>query len=85
MSALEFPIAMFAGTEDLIAERSDVAWTHKQLKNQTIFFHEYYLGHMSFAIAKDKSWFTVDVMSVVNHYNQKCDVSTAGSNFQEGN
>jgi len=45
----------------------------------------YYLGHMSFAIAKDMSWFTVDTMAIVNHYNNKCDESTANSKFVEGN
>jgi hypothetical protein len=50
-----------------------------------IFFHSYYLGHMSFAIAKDMSWFTVDVMALLNHYNSKCDPETLNSNFEEGN
>jgi hypothetical protein len=31
------------------------------------------------------SWFTVDVMAIVNHYNQMCDASTLGSKFEVGN
>jgi hypothetical protein len=68
-----------------LADAKDVAWTHEQLKAKTIFFHEYYLGHMSFAIAKDMSWFTVDTMAIVNYYNGKCDSETINSNFTVGN
>jgi len=64
-----------------MADPKDVAWTYQQLKDTVIFFHEYYLGHMSFAIAKSMDWFTVDVMAMVNHYNGKCDPSTINSNF----
>jgi hypothetical protein len=45
----------------------------------------YYLGHMSFAIAKDMSWFTVDTMAILNHYNGICDESTIDSKFETGN
>lgn len=85
MSLLDFPIAILAGQQDLLADAKDVAWTHEQLKAKTIFFHEYYLGHMSFAIAKDMSWFTVDTMAIVNYYNGKCDSETINSNFTVGN
>ena len=55
------------------------------MKDTVIFYHQYYLGHMSFAIAKDMSWFTVDVMAIVNHYNNRCDKSTISSKFDMGN
>ena len=38
---------------------------------------------MSFAIAKDMSWFSVDVMAILNHYNNKCDLNTKNSLFKE--
>jgi hypothetical protein len=66
-----------------LADPKDVAWTSEQLKKSIIFNHEYYLGHMSFAIAKDMSWFSVDVMAILNHYNNKCDVSIEYSLFKE--
>ena len=84
LANLDFPIAIMNGSEDKMADPKDVAWLVPQLKN-VIFSHEYYLGHMSFAIAKTMDWFTVDVMAILNHYNGKCDASTMNSNFTEGN
>ena len=40
---------------------------------------------MSFAWAKDMSWFTVDLMAILNHYNDRCDQSTLESKFEAGN
>jgi len=33
-----------------------------------IFYNTYYLGHMSFAIGKDMSWFSVDAMHILGQY-----------------
>lgn len=85
LKKLDFPIAMFSGSQDLLADPRDVAWTNEQLKDTVIFKHEYYMGHMSFAIGKDMSFFTVDVMSILNHYNNKCSVETINSKFEIGN
>ena len=76
LSLLDFPLAILSGSKDKMADPKDVKWTSEQLKNTTIFNHEYYLGHVSFAIAKDMSWFDVDVMAIMNHYNGKCNEST---------
>ena len=76
---------MLGGQLDKLADPKDVAWTHDQMKSTVIFYHQYYLGHMSFAIAKDMSWFDVDVMAIINHYNNKCDKSTLNSKFDIGN
>jgi len=35
-----------------MADPKDVAWTSEQLKKTLVFNHEYYMGHMSFAIGK---------------------------------
>lgn len=85
MSNIKFPIAVFSGSQDKQADPADVHWTEQQLQHTIIFQHEYYLGHTSFVIAKDMSFFTVDAMAVLNHYNDKCDPSTSGSKFTEGN
>ena len=73
LKLLNFPLAVFSGSKDLLADPKDVAWTVDQMKDTIIFDHEYYLGHMSFAIAKDMSFFTVDTMAILNHYNGICD------------
>jgi len=85
LSLLDFPLAILGGQQDQMADPEDVEWTAGQLKNTTIFYHQYYLGHMSFAIAKDMSWFDVDVLAILNHYNAKCDEKTLNSNFEAGN
>jgi len=82
---LKFPLAVFSGSKDLLADPKDVAWTVAQMKDTIIFDHEYYLGHMSFAIAKDMSFFTVDTMAILNHYNGVCDENTKDSLFEIGN
>ena len=43
------------------------------------------MGHDSFAIAKDMTWFSVDVMAVLNYFNDKCSSSTMKSAFDMGN
>ena len=85
MSLIKLPIAIMSGKTDELADPADVVWTASQLQHTLIFNHEYYLGHMSFAIAKDMSFFTVDAMAIFNHYNQKCDARTLNSRFEVGN
>lgn len=36
---------------------------------------------MSFAIAKDMSWFEIDLMAIINHYNNICDSKTKDSKY----
>ena len=85
LKLLKFPLAVFSGSKDLLADPLDVKWTVAQMKDTIIFDHEYYLGHMSFAIAKDMSFFTVDTMAILNHYNGSCDPFTKDSLFEIGN
>ena len=85
LSKIDYPVAILGGSQDLLADTKDVDWLNEQIKEHVVFYHQYYLGHISFAIAKDMSWFTVDVMALVNHYNNICQESTLGSRFEEGN
>ena len=86
LDAIKFPIAMFAGLKDVLANPKDVAWLHDQMKEQTVYFDgSLDFDHMTFAFARDMSFFTKDALSVINHYNGKCDASTADSKFIEGN
>jgi hypothetical protein len=39
LKKLDFPIAMFGGTEDKMADPKDVEWTYQQLKDTVIFYH----------------------------------------------
>ena len=69
LSLLDFPIAIFGGKLDKLVDPKDVDWTYQQLQKTVIFYQQYELGHMSFAIARDMTWFTQDVMDILNHYN----------------
>ena len=71
LSLVDFPIAAFGGLKDILAPPKDVEWTVKQLGKNVIYSHEYPLGHMSFVIGSDMSFFEVDVMAVMNVYNNK--------------
>jgi hypothetical protein len=85
LSKVDVPMAMLSGSIDVLADPADVKWTHEQLKHTIVFFHEYYMDHQSFAIAKNMAWFEVDTMAVINHYNGRCSEETQNSRFALGN
>ena len=64
------PIALFGGTLDELGSPTDVDWTYDQLKanGNVVFYGQYRLGHMSFAVAKDMTFFTVDAMNLFKKY-----------------
>ena len=58
---------MFVGSLDKLSTVEDNQWTHSQLKT-VVHYKEYALGHMSFQVAKDMSFFTVDGMNLLRQY-----------------
>ena len=62
------PTALVAGTYDKLADVTDIRWLHEQIKDKVVFYEEYPLGHVSFVIAKDMSWFTNDVVNLIAKY-----------------
>eukprot|EP00347_Sterkiella_histriomuscorum_P012496 403368358 len=64
------PIALLGGTLDELGSPTDVEWTYETLKpnGNVVFYGQYKLGHLSFAIAKDMTFFTVDTMQLINKY-----------------
>ena len=48
-----------------------------------MFYHQYHLGHESFLVAKDMSYFTVDVMAVLKTKHRNEDVCESA--FDETN
>jgi len=65
---INFPIALFGGSGDELADPTDVKWLAQNLNKNVIFYHTYNLDHMSFAIAKDMSFFQVDAMGIISKY-----------------
>jgi pimeloyl-ACP methyl ester carboxylesterase len=62
------PIALFGGSTDLLVSKTDVDWLNDQLGEAPVWYKQYPLGHMSFAIAKDMSWYKQDVLNLINQY-----------------
>ena len=62
------PTAIFSGSLDKMADPADVAWLEEQIKDHIVFQGEYELGHLSFAMAKDMSYFTGDVVTQMSLY-----------------
>jgi len=63
----DFPIALFSGKGDKLATPKDVAWLKEQLGSNVIIHNEINLGHSSFMMAKDMSWFN-DVIELIELY-----------------
>jgi len=52
-----------------LATIADNEWLVTQLQEDVVVHNKVYpLGHLSFALAKDMSYFTDDVMDLVNQY-----------------
>eukprot|EP00347_Sterkiella_histriomuscorum_P018552 403345077 len=60
------PIAMFVGTKDELADSADNLWAKTQLKTLA-FYQEYALGHLTFMIGNDMSYFN-DVLNILQKY-----------------
>lgn len=59
---------MFVGQADELADTTDNEWAHSQMERAVVYYHEYNLGHLSFLVGKDMSFFTVDAMYLLNKY-----------------
>ena len=64
-----------AGTLDELGDPVDVDWLRNQLEDQIVFVQNYVLGHMSFAIGKDMSFFQVDAINLIKKYNTANDAT----------
>ena len=67
---------MFVGTSDQLATVDDNQWAKTQLTQVLKFYKEYPLGHLSFMIAKDMSYFK-DVFNMLNQYHPATTVATS--------
>ena len=63
------PTALFIGEQDKLATVADNEWLQTQLNPDVLVWHKTYeLDHLSFSMARDMSFFTTDVMDLVNKY-----------------
>ena len=61
------PVAMFVGLVDDLGDPADNRWARSQIGGNVKFYQEYSLGHSSFMVAKDMSYFD-DVFTVLDQY-----------------
>ena len=61
----DIPTALVVGTYDKLADAQDAEWLHGQISDNVVFYEEYPLGHVSFVLAKDMTWFTNDVVNLI--------------------
>ena len=60
------PIAMFVGQKDELADTIDNEWAYSEMGSDVVvFYNEYNLGHLSFLVADDMSFFTVDALNLL--------------------
>ena len=61
------PTGLFTGTQDMLATITDKDWLKTKLNDGVVVWDQTYeLDHLSFAMARDMSFFTVDVMNLIN-------------------
>jgi hypothetical protein len=65
----EVPVAMFVAYDDTIADPTDANWTRNQIGAAVKHYQMIEGGHLSFMIGKDMTYYTQDVMGLLNQYN----------------
>ena len=69
LDQLSLPTGLFIGNYDKLATVADNEWLVTKLNPDTLIWNQTYeLGHLSFTLAKDMSYFKKDVMNLVNQY-----------------
>jgi hypothetical protein len=60
---------MIQGSSDKLSDTLDDEWLYQRISDHVVFRKIYPLGHASFGIAKDMSWFSGDVVDLIKQYN----------------
>lgn len=64
-----FPVAIIYGKDDDLADPTDVAWLHDQIKDHVIHYEELPIGHNTFIIGKNMTYFNETVVDILNETN----------------
>lgn len=68
LSKFDVPTALILGSLDKLSNPADDSILKRVIADKVVFSQSYPLGHASFGIAKDMSWFSGDVVDVINKY-----------------
>ena len=65
----EVPIAIFAGTHDIIADQKDAHWIRDSLRPEVLAHYEdIEAGHLTFMVGKDMTYWSEGVMGLLEQY-----------------
>ena len=64
----EVPVALFAGTSDILADTTDAEWIRDTIGSNVVHYEEIAAGHLTFLVGKDMSYFTDSVMNLLYQY-----------------
>jgi len=59
---------MFVGENDILADLTDAEWARDTIGDDVFHFQTIKGGHLSFMIGSDMSYWSEDVMSILNEY-----------------
>ena len=62
------PVAMFTGTEDILADLTDSRWTRDTIGDNIVHYEEVDAGHLTFMVGKDMTYFSESVMDLLQQY-----------------
>ena len=63
---INVPVAIFAGTHDVLADQVDAHWIRDKLKPETLVHYEdINAGHLTFIVGKDMTYWSEGVMSLL--------------------
>ena len=62
------PVAVIAGSQDRLSTVQDARWAKEKLFKVLVHYKEYDLGHLSYFISKDMTYFSKDVIRLLEKY-----------------
>ncbi len=68
LANVKTPIGIFAGTDDELVNIINADWDCKALGKNIKHFGAYKLGHLSFLIAEDPTYWSVDAMNLIQEF-----------------
>lgn len=59
---------MFVGSIDTLADKTDAEWARDEIGSPVVHYQEIDGGHLTFIVGKNMTWFSEDVMGLIEQY-----------------
>jgi hypothetical protein len=70
VSQIGVPLGLFVGSVDVLGDVTDERWLLANVQSTVVHYKEYEdFDHATFAIAKDMSFFQVELVDLIKKYN----------------